>query len=275
MQIREQVNETIIQALEQGKVPWRSDHGFPRDILNRGRVSGLNAILLMLAADRHNFTSSYWGTQAEWDTLDGRVKGGSGTLIVLGGLVEALRSWTVYNLSQIDGDFPISRNDHPTVDYGLVDRIIANVGADIRFTDERVAEYHYPQTNKDGDFIKMCRKEHFLRGQGGIGAYYHSVFHELAHHSEPRLNWYGPEDVRELRAEIGSDFLTTELNIPDYSYPCRKNIHKFLGAWIKRMRRDPKMIFQVARDATEAVDFVLSFTAKVEPRHEPVEDEVK
>jgi antirestriction protein ArdC len=206
MQLREQVNETIITALENEKVPWRSDNGFPRDILSRRRFSGLSAILLMTAADGHNFTSSYWGTQQEWEALDGKIGKGPGTLIVLGGFFETLSPCTVYNLCQIDGNFPISRNQSSMVDYAAVDRIIANVGADIRFTDERVAEYYYPQTNKDGDYIKMCRREHFLRGQGGIGAYYHSLFHELAHHSEPRLDWYGPEDVRELRAEIGSDF---------------------------------------------------------------------
>jgi len=32
----------------------------------------------------------------------------------------------VYNLCQISGDFPVSRNERPTFDYALVERVITN-----------------------------------------------------------------------------------------------------------------------------------------------------
>jgi hypothetical protein len=32
-QLRRQVNETITQALGRGGVPWRSDHGFPKNLI--------------------------------------------------------------------------------------------------------------------------------------------------------------------------------------------------------------------------------------------------
>jgi antirestriction protein ArdC len=267
MQLIEQVNETIITALEQGKIPWRSDHGFPRDILSRRRFFGLNAILLMTTADRHEFTSSFWGTASEWDTLDGKVKEGPATQIVL---VETMRPCQVWNLDQISGDFPISRRLLPTVDYAGVDRIIANTKADIRFTDEIVAEYYYPPK----DYIKMCRKEHFAKGQAGIGAYYRSLLHEIGHWTEVRLNWYSDNsEERELRAEITSDFLAAELGIPNYPYEWRKNTHDHLDIWVKKMRKNPKWIADVAAAATNAVDFILGFTSRVEPRHQMVEDE--
>jgi len=92
--------------------------------------------------------------------------------------------------------------------------------------------------------------------------------HECAHWTETRLGWYGPQDVRELRAEIAAGFLTTELAIPDYPYHCRRNIHKHLDRWITRMKREPKMIFEVARDAAAAAEFILAFSGGVEPRHQ-------
>jgi N-terminal domain of anti-restriction factor ArdC len=58
--LRQQVNDTIIQALGQGKVPWRSDHGFPKNVLSRRRYGGIEAICLMLAG----CPSPYWGTRS-------------------------------------------------------------------------------------------------------------------------------------------------------------------------------------------------------------------
>ena len=270
--LRAQVNEQIIQSLEQGGVPWRSDHGFPRNILSRRRYGGgVDAILLMLACQRQGFTSCWWATRSEWDTLGGMIKEGPATEIVLP-MPEGLHPCELYNLSQVDGDFPVSRREYPTVNYALVEKVIANTRVEIRFTDERIAEYHYPQPGKDG-YVLICRKENFERGPGGWPSYYHTLSHELAHHSEVRLDWSGPEPIRELRAEIAADFLTTELGIPDYPYTCRRNVHHHLGVWAKEMRRSPRTIFKVASDAAQAVDFILGFTFHVEPRHRDIWDE--
>jgi antirestriction protein ArdC len=266
-QLQELVSETVIQVLKEEKVPWRSDHGFPRNILSRRRFGGLNSLLLMTAADRHGFPSCFWGTQPEWHLLGGKVTEGPGTQTVLHQPVpgENLRPCTAFNLQQIDGDFPISRSEYPMVDYATVDRTIASTRADIRFTHEAVAECHWK-----GDFIKLCHKEHFERSVGGIGAYYHAAFHELSHWSEPRLKWFGTQVVEELRAEMVADFLTTELRIPNYPYLYRRNHQTYLGAWIEEMQRSPEMIFRVAEAAARAADFVLSFSGEVEPRHQPV-----
>lgn len=89
-----------------------------------------------------------------------------------------------------------------------------------------------------------------------------------------RLNWYtASEEERELRAEIVSEFLAAELAIPDYPYGWRMNVHNHLDIWVKRMRQNPDWIVDVADAATEAVDFILGFTSKAEPRHHMVEDE--
>jgi antirestriction protein ArdC len=263
-QLQEQVNDTVIQAVRAGRVPWRSDHGFPTNILSRRRFDGLAALLLMTAADRHGFTSCYWGTKDEWELLGGKIKDGHGTQIVVG-----TRACTVYNLCQIDGDFPISRSLRPIVDYAVVDCIIANTRADIRFSDERIAEFHF-----DGDFVKICRKEHFERGVGGVPAYYQALMHELAHWTQSRCGWWGKPEANELRAEMAADFLTTELGIPGIPSQCRENIRKYTEPWVRAMIRDPRLIFKVAASADKAVDYTLGFTFRVEPRHKLVEVEV-
>jgi len=269
-QLREQVNATIIQALEKQMVPWRSDHGFPKNVLSRRRFGGIEAVSLMLAGQRQGFTSCWWGTRQEWELLGGRVKEGPATEIVVpNSTLDELHPLTLYNLCQVDGDFPVSRRQRPTVNYALVERVIANTRADIRFTDEKIAEYHFPgiDPDGDGDYVRICRREHFERGPGGWPSFYHTLSHELSHFSEVRLDWHGPQDVQELRAEMASDFFATEFLIPNYPYQCRRNLHHYLAVWTNEMRREPRTIFKVARDAAQAVDFILGFTFAVEPRH--------
>jgi hypothetical protein len=111
-QLRERVNEAVIQALEQQLVPWPSDQGFSENRFqsqtlrrHRGGLAhaGLpapGAHVLLLAKD-------------EWEALGGKVEGGPGTLVIVrsGGLFESLRRLTVYDLCQVAGDFPASRNE--------------------------------------------------------------------------------------------------------------------------------------------------------------------
>jgi antirestriction protein ArdC len=223
-----------------------------------------------MVAESNGFTSPYWGTHSQWELLDGIIKPekGRGTRVALpsfafGTLLQALSSATLYNLDQIDGSFPVARQDHPLPDFGLADQIVANNGADVRFTRECEAFYYYPPD----DFIELPFRDQFERGPGGIAGYYNTLFHELAHFTEPRLRWFGNAVVRELRAEITADFLTSELGLPGLAYVCRANHHNHLALWIELMQDNPRMIFDVATAATRAVDFILSFTRPVEPRH--------
>jgi antirestriction protein ArdC len=266
--MHEHVNQTIIDALKQGKVPWGGPSGFPRNILTGRRFGGIEAIQLLMAADRYGFRSPFWGMRTEWEGLGARIKDGPGSPLVVSGSSSGLRLGTVWNGDQIDGGSPVSHHVSRAVDYALVERVIANTRADIRFTDEVIAMYYYPQPWWDGDFIRICHRERFVQGPGGIGAFYHTVFHELTHWTEVRLGWRGKGDVRELRAEIAAEFLAMELATPCFPYPCRSNLRQYIVPWTRRMRRDPGLIFAVAGAAAGAVDFILSFTSRAEPRHE-------
>ena len=272
--ISQEVTQTIIKALKDGLVPWRSDHGFPKDSTTRRRYEGINAILLMLAAQRKGFKSPYWASSHDWQLLGGKVIPNGGTPVVvprssLFGVRRGLVRRQVYNLDEVEGNFPSSRGEQHGPDWERIHRVIYNTKADIRFTHELRAEYHFPggDKNGDGDYIICCLKEHFDRGPGGSNAFYHVLLHELVHWTEPgaRLGWYSRyQDVQELRAEIGSDLLTTELAIPGFPYQARRNLQKHIGIWTQRMAGNPKLIFEVAQAATEAADYILGFTERVE-----------
>jgi antirestriction protein ArdC len=96
-------------------------------------------------------------------------------------------------------------------------------------------------------------------------AYFNTVFHEVSHWSEHRLNWLADPHlptkeryrIGELRATLGASFLCSEIGIPFYH---GKTSHRmFVGTWLELMRADPTLIFRVSEAASEAAKFILSF----------------
>jgi len=182
-QIREDITNQIVAAIEAGTPPWRqpwSSHenaGAPTNAVTKRRYSGVNPMILQLSAARNGFRSKYWATFRQWQQLGGCVKrrpsnvpsGRWGTNVVFykpikttkvnrHGIEEEttfpiLRSFTLFNADQCDGvDQFQCRGEVPTsnfVDYAPADEVIDATPADIRFGGDR-AFY-----NTKDDFIQM------------------------------------------------------------------------------------------------------------------------
>jgi antirestriction protein ArdC len=275
-------NEPIERALRDRLVPWHGTHGFPRNVTSRRRYDGYNALLLTAASVRYKFLSRFWGTKEEWESLGGRLQPDarcvnavlyrSGFYGFGGGLVR----FCVYNLDQVEGSFVASRHPLPPVDYAKVESVVTKVGADIRYTDENVAEYHWKDDDGDGDYIKMCHMRHFVRGPEGLPGYYYALFHELAgHFTEPqcRAGFWSHSEINELRADMASGFVASELAIPPVAYENRKHHQSLAETWGERIAKRPKMLYDVALSAAKGVDFILGCSGPVEPRHRLTGDE--
>ena len=71
-QIRQQITQQIISALEQDLVPWRrpwsvsKNVGRPANVLSKRAYNGINPLLLELHALEHGFQSKWWGTFEQW-----------------------------------------------------------------------------------------------------------------------------------------------------------------------------------------------------------------
>jgi antirestriction protein ArdC len=184
----EQINEQIIDALQSEKIPWRSSVGYPR--FAGQPVDGLNAIVMMMAAEEGGCNSCQWGNAMP----------ASHTKVAL------------YPYGYVTYNQECGENHKP--DWDFVHKVIANTKVKVRYTDKTIAMYHFPE---GGDYIEMCKKERFDRGPGGPDAYYQVIFHELGHWTQPkqRLNWWKDDDmvVNELGAEMVSGFMTSWLNI--------------------------------------------------------------
>jgi antirestriction protein ArdC len=140
-----------------------------------------------MAAMTHGFTSKYWATFNQWTEMGGRIQrrpdnvppGQWGTHIVFFTKVTKtevdpvtgeeteesfplLKTYTVFNVDQVDGPFDHLRVDEESlninpdfVDYEPADQTIKATGADIRFGGDQ-AFY-----NRTSDFIQMPPKHRF------------------------------------------------------------------------------------------------------------------
>lgn len=255
----ERITSRIIAAIEQGQTPpwrkpWRPDlenTGFPTHPATLKPLSGVDVLLANTAAMEQGLHSKFWDSEDGWRDLDSTVSGHP-TILADG--------TPVYNADQTRlslGSVAYRSRKRRTpvaVDYAQAEAVIKASGADIRHVVELEAAYYYQD-----DFIVFPEKWQFEQGPGGLVAYYDSLFHELAHHTEPRLRWDGPSIVRELRSEIAAPFMASQLGIPVLADMKKlPNHRKHLDRWRKAMRDDPTLIFTVAADASEAVSYLLS-----------------
>lgn len=302
-EIRQNITNQVIQALSAGTAPWRrpwtndNNAGAPTNAVSGKRYSGVNPLLLQIAADHFGFMGKYWGTYRQWSELGGQVmsrpshvKAGEwGTTIVFckpckktreenGNEVEdkfwLLKTFTVFNIDQVSGS-AVDRfrvGNQPITEeqveerYQQADEAIEATGADIRLGGN--SAYYHP----DGDFIQMPNRQQFANG-----AYYETAFHELTHWTEhpSRLNVDRtmPENSYafcELVAELSSVFISGELGLPiDQTMG---NHAAYLASWLKAMENDTKFIFKAASQATRAADFILSFSRPSEAEVESEEE---
>ena len=173
-----------------------------------------------------------------------------------------LKSYTVFNLDQVEGDFDHLRPSEPEPtkmfeNFEAGDELIAATGADIR-TGNRAC--YVPS----GDYIVMPPKESFHSAPD----YYETVFHEMAHWTEPehRLNWDRKNEgyaMGELIAEISACYLAAELGIPN-----SQRIDKsaaYLKSWLDCLKGDSRAIFRACSQASKSCALLLDCVRTPEP----------
>ena len=296
-ELRLGITNQIVEALKSGDIPpWRRpwgispNSGFPTNVISKRRYSGVNVLLLRMAAMRHGFTSKYWATFNQWRDMGGRIQkrpdsvepGHWGQSIVFftkvtkkevdpftGEEVEEsfplLRSYTVFNADQVDGPFDHLRvKEEPInadfIDYQPAEETIKATGADIRFSGDH-AFY-----NRAGDYIQLPPKQRFPKEH----EFYGVAAHEITHWTEPRCNWQGSYPEGELRAEIGGAFLLAALGVPQSDD--LTNHKAYCHSWLEALNKDSRFIFRAASAASKAADLILSFAPQHQP--EPVLEEV-
>ena len=181
-----------------------------------------------------------------------------------------MRTYSVFNAEQVEGEavekFLVRELDEQNVvpNFEPFEELIAATKADIRHGGEKACYYppsplgSFPH-HTDGDYIDMPERHRFE----SMAAYYETLAHELAHHSEVRLGWEGSYAMGELIAEMSATFLCQELGVPNGGD--LTNHASYLQSWIAAMKGDSKFIFQASTQASKVTDFLMSFVRKGQP----------
>ena len=293
-EIRQQVTQQIVAALERNLLPWRrpwratatcaGQPGRHTNVASRKAYQGVNPLLLELHAMQHGLTSRWWGTFPMWKSLGCSIKkrppnveeGCWGCRVVFWKPLTrtvvtddeeeeerrfVLRTFTVFNADQVEGAEPFQvhedKGESPAEpDFRPAEELISATGADIRYGGETA---FYDPT---ADYIRLPHRARF----GSLGAYYETALHELAHWSEPRQRL----DRRrlgyamcELVAEMAACFVASEIGVPQGE--SLENHVSYLKSWLGALKNDRTFIFQAAKQASKTCDFLLSFVRKPEP----------
>lgn len=297
-EIRQEITEHIITAIEKGVMPWRRpwrqsrNFGRPANITSRNAYSGVNPWLLNLHQDAHGFSSRWYGTIEQWNRLGGRVQkrpdhvepGTWGARIVfyrpvkksavddhtgeeIEDVFHVLKTYTIFNADQVDGP-AIERlksrctNPEPVLppNFEPASQLITATKADIRHHGDQA---YYRQPTPLGSFPNHLDGDFVVLPDPSLfdqpGGYYETAFHEMAHWSEVRLGEIKNRDY--AACELVAE-MTSCLLSAELGIPGGEGIGNhaaYLEHWLKAMRQDTSFVFKVSTQASKVVDFLLSF----------------
>lgn len=285
--IHAEVTASIIAAIEANpgtpQLPWLQSTQplhLPRNALTRNNYNGINILALWAAGFRQGYEHQIWASYRQWSQLGAQVRQGErGTAVAFykayevepkaddpddDGNRRVLKTSVVFNIRQVTGypppaaPTPQPRSSDPWQPLEPVEDFIATTGADIRHGGDQ-AYFH----RKD-DFIQMPDRTSFVGTETStpLEAYYAVFLHELAHWTgaSSRLNRtfgerFGDQAyaAEELVAELGSAFMSAELNIT----PAPRADHaQYLAHWLRLLKSDNRAIFVAAAKASEAVRYL-------------------
>jgi antirestriction protein ArdC len=85
--------------------------------------------------------------------------------------------------------------------------------------------------------------------------------------ARPGWAWEGSYAEGELRAEITAAFAMAELGVPQSDD--LSNCKSYVANWLAALRENSRFIFKVSSDASQACDFLLSFSRDRIEQSEP------
>ena len=273
------VTDSIIASIEAGTPAWRKPWtgekgGAPFPLRSNGEpYSGINVLMLWLAADAKGYRAPRWFTYRQAKEAGGQVrKGEKSSTVVKYGTFERedeatgeerrlpyLKAYRVFNAEQIDG-LPAEYYGTPAEearDLGTeanpeLDAFFAATGAEIRTTDEPQA-YYMPSE----DYIHMPPIATFHDAAGYYAVLAHEATHWTGH--ESRLDRFSRFTDRkayafeELIAEIGNCMVCARLGLtPDFGQS-----GAYIQGWLRALKDDKRLIFKAASEAQKATDLLV------------------
>ena len=273
--VHQAITDQILAAMEQaratGRRLWDSQPSLPLNLTTNKPYSGINVLMLWSAGLSHGYRSPYWLTFKQAQTLGGQVrKGQHGTHCVFYKPWEStdtnattgeneitrgavLKSFTVFNLDQIDGiQAPAQEERQPFTAIEDAERILDASQAPIQMGGTQA--FYRPSD----DTIHLPNREAFINPEAFYNVALHEMCHSSGHPSRLARDFsgrFGTESYafEELIAELGSAFLNADLGILNTTLPDHAD---YLSNWIAVLRSDRKAIFTAAAAASKAAAYI-------------------
>jgi antirestriction protein ArdC len=274
--VYEIVNAKILEALEQGNVPWKKPWvaGIPRNAFSNRQYTGINSILLNLAP----YSDPRWATMKQINQHGGKVRKGERSSLVVfwkmqdvtreaddGEVTEKqiplLRYYLCWNVEQCDG-LTLPALETRQVDViAEAEAIIANMPNPPSISyDGGDRAYYIPAK----DQIHLPRPESFTSNEERYATTMHELSHSTGH--ESRLNrktltettHFGSEvySREELAAEHGAAYLMAHAGIETTI----QNSAAYIQGWLRALKNDPKMVVIAASQGQKAAEYIIGNT---------------
>lgn len=262
-----ELTKEVIKALDTPKV-WESGlSGIASSmpVNSKGNYySGINIILLWIAAEQKGFAANKWMTYKQAKEQNANVKKGErGTKIIFfkkwekenkegeKETIPVMRVYTVFNIEQIEGLKIETVEQFETweaIEHG--ENLLSS--SECKIQTANVTPCYMPSK----DLIKLPAKTNFNTAENFYTTLAHEMVHSTMHKSrldrkaEKNKEGYAFE---ELIAELGAVFTCAKLGIKGDI----ENHASYLKSWLKAMQNDVKYIFKAATAASKASDYLL------------------
>ena len=268
------ITATIIEQVESGKLSLSALWGSQLPLRVTGETyQGTNVLALWVSSAVNSYTNPTWMTYQQAKKLGGQVrKGETGTKVIKykpltkedkngdEKTFHMVKAYSVFNVDQIDGlgeTFATVEGTAQPVEF-INDYLITNTGVTVNHGGEE-AYYH---TGTD--------EIHFpdIKSFKDTESYYAVMAHELTHWTMAKSRLNRDRDAtskasiakEELIAELGAAFICAELGLKTIE---RTDHAAYIQSWLSIFKHDSKAIFEAAKEAQKAADFIRSLqTAK-------------
>lgn len=292
MDIRQQITDDIIKAMESGVPPWHKGWRSGQLAFNASSgktYQGINQLLLGMQphGDPRYLTykqAEYMGLQVRRGERGVRIikvieverksakqaAGAEGEVVAEeDGKALVLKGYTVFNASQIEGMAPLPVRECEVKPADAVEAIVWGLqddGMKLNFG------HHQPAYFMKTDEIRVPNIDQFH----SLDDLHSTLLHECAHASghlkrlaRPHMHarFGSPEYSREeLRAELASAFMQGVVGLPPSQSMIESNA-SYLSSWLEVLRNDKSEIFRAAADAQRICDYLSERALKARPRN--------
>ncbi|MEG3039466.1 MAG: zincin-like metallopeptidase domain-containing protein [Erysipelotrichaceae bacterium] len=281
----------ILASLEKSRIPWHMPWGkeiaIPYNSISNKSYQGTNRLQLLMKSNLYHYDDPRWMTFKQANEAGYKIKKGSSGATVFHysmfnnetkkgvtpqeyamlssqekkKVKQVMKSYKVFNGTQMTGIAPLTKETRKAVVFenekaaAFASNLFKNM--ELKFEETGLKAAYLP----DQDKIIMPDKKLFIDEPQYYGILFHEVGHASGHTT--RMNRELNTDhhsksyaIEELRAELGSAFLSMELG-QHLSKEHMGNHKSYCQSWYTQIKDHPEVMFTAIKDAQDIKNYLL------------------